>query len=210
MPRCDVVICAHNEEKTIANVLQAVKGSSFTNRINVVADRCIDKTPDIARFYKANVWNVDAGDKGTAMAVGLHGVVTDNVLFLDADLRGIHAGHIDRLCAPDLYGQVLGIRDGSSNLEKWLRFPSVTGDRRVPITIALEADLEGAGWEAETRINYTVMKHGLPTVYIKMEGVQNRSKIIRDPVGWGVEAGQVGYKIGRMNRRIWPMRKGNQ
>lgn len=197
MPICDVVICAHNEDRTVGAVLRAVCSAKLTNRVVLVADRCSDKTEQIGYAYHADVRTAEGGTKGSAMAVGLGGVATENVLFLDADIRGLTPSHVDLMCLVTTPGQVVGTRDAPIRfLERWLRFPSITGDRRVPTWIAHKAELYDSGWKAETKINLTCERYGLPTTYVALRGVVNRSKVIQDPVGWGFELGQVAGYMG--------------
>lgn len=209
MPICDIVICAHNEAETVGSVLRACRSAMLANRVILVADHCTDTTATIGYQYRATVRIGDGGDKGSAMAVGLGGVTTSTVLFLDGDIRGLLPSHVDAMCEVPGNVQVVGTRDAPIRLlERWLRFPSVTGDRRVPTYIAHKADLYGSGWEAETRINLACKRNSIGTVYVALKGVVNRSKIIQDPVGWGFEAAQVGSVMARHGAELWPVKEG--
>lgn len=207
VPICDIVVCAHNEAETVGSVLRACRSAKLANRVILVADHCTDSTATIGYSYGVTVRIEGGGDKGSAMATGLGGVATSTVVFLDGDVRGLLPEHVDALCGVEGNVQVVGTRDAPIRLlERWLRFPSVTGDRRVPTWIAHKADLYGSGWEAETRINLACKRNAIGTVYVSLKGVVNRSKIIQDPVGWGFEAVQVGSVMARHGGELWPVR----
>lgn len=168
----DVVVCAHNEAATIGRVLDAVYETSGIGVVHVVADRCTDRTVVIADNWGASVWPGDYGDKGSAMAAGLDHVVTTRVLFIDADIAGLSAGHVEGLIfAPPLDGQVVGIRASAGPLARHL--PPISGERRLPTAVARAAGLARAGWAAETRLNVAVERAGLPWRHYLMEGVTN-------------------------------------
>ena len=188
--RCDVVICAHNEQATVGRVLEAVSGSSEVGTTIVVADACTDATAEVATRAGALVLQTDAHNKGSAMALGLAWVGTEHVVFIDADISGLLPGHVDALCTrgPST-GQYVGCRDGYPLA--FLIFPSVSGERRVPTSIAHRARLAGSGWEAETRLNVAVAQAGLPWLHEVLVGVHNRHKVTRDPWGWARELGHV-------------------
>ena len=190
----DVVIPAHNEGSRIAAVLEAVRGSSAIARVIVVADACTDSTVEVAYRYASNVVAIDAKDKGTAMANGLTLVTASHVLFLDADLQGLKPAHVDALALLEpLEGQLVGIRGNIPARALASNLPSLSGERRLPVEVARQAHLYGSGWQAETRLNATVARLGLPWRHIVLEGVTNPTKAVRAPLAWGWEVAQVGW-----------------
>ena len=209
MAHVGVVICAHNEEKTLGSLLAAVSSCPHLGTINVVLDRCTDNSYQIARSFGVNIWNGSTGGKGTSMSLGLNGVVEPTVLFLDSDTSGMTATVLTELATYPINGQVLGIRHDAWALEKIGAFPSITGDRRVPTWLARQVPLEGSGWKAETLINMAVQKAGLPTAYVVMKSVYNPSRFLATPIRWIGKNILVGGFMLRHIGDIWPMRKAN-
>lgn len=171
----DVVVCAHNEAATIGRVLVAVVSAPSAGRVIVVADSCTDDTVAIALQHGAEVLDTTARNKGSAMAQGLDLVDTPLVAFVDADLSGLTIGHVEGLLtAPPLNGQVVGVRDNVGTLTRHL--PSISGERRLPTSVARAAGLARAGWAAETRLNVAVERAGLPWAHYVMAGVTNPTR----------------------------------
>ncbi len=168
----DIVICAHNEEATLAKVLAAVAAAPSRGRIIVVADACTDRTEEIAGELADLVVPVAVRDKGSAMAAGLRQVGTENVAFCDADLEGLLPAHVEALLGhrPSRC-MVVGLRDGHRRI--FGRLPPISGERRVPTSLASEARLEATGWQAELRLNATAARAGLPWYHLVLVGVRN-------------------------------------
>lgn len=188
----DVVVPAHNEAPYIGAVLEAILGARGVGQVLVVSDASSDATAARAQAAGASVVAIAAGDKGTAMAAGLEAVTTDAVLFIDADLKGLRPQHVTALATlPPHNGQLVGLR-GSTPLgirvpRCFGLLPSISGERRVPVSLARTVGLAGAGWEAETRLNVAVAELGLPWRHIVLKGVSNRSKTFGDPLAFAGE-----------------------
>lgn len=200
----DVIICAHNEEPTVAGVVRAVVAAGHTCHCLVVADRCTDRTAELARAAGAVVVEVDAGDKGSAMANGLEYAATETVAFVDADLTGLTPYHVQLLLvSPPRPGMVVGLRDG------WPvgfgRLPSISGERRIPRALAEEVALKGAGWEAELRINAACQMAGLAWAHIVMHGVKNPRR--NKPEEWLKVTGAAVKHLGPLGRMLAATRK---
>jgi cellulose synthase/poly-beta-1,6-N-acetylglucosamine synthase-like glycosyltransferase len=87
-----VLIPAHNEELVIGRCLQAIEGDRRErDSVLVVADRCTDRTADIARSFGATVLERHAGEepgRAAARQAGLEvarRMAWDAVVMLDAD-----------------------------------------------------------------------------------------------------------------------------
>ncbi len=168
----DVVVCAHNEEDSIARILSAIRGAPELGTVIVVADACTDATIERALPFEPELVEVQAHNKGSAMAAGLRAVRTTNVCFVDADLIGLEASHISALLTlPPAWGQVVGLRDQYPAVLG--AFPPITGERRLPTQLAVDAGLDGSGWRAEFRINAVASKCGVPWAHYVMHGVTN-------------------------------------
>jgi glycosyltransferase involved in cell wall biosynthesis len=173
-----VVIPAHNEADNIGRVLAAVAGSVVTEVI-VVADACADETAAVAS--SARVIEIDAQDKGSAMAAGLAAVVDPLTLFLDADLIGLTARHVNALATLEpAGGMVVGLRSSTPPLG----LPPISGERRLPTEFARTLGLAGVGYRAELLIDGAVARAGIGHRHYFMRGVTNPSRGLRHPLMW--------------------------
>ncbi len=103
------IIPAYNEEKTISNVLAALKSSSSVDDIIVVSDGSEDRTVEAASAYD-NVIIIEILEnrgKGGAVKAGLDRCKAEIILILDADLIGLTEDHIEALLKPVLAGETL-------------------------------------------------------------------------------------------------------
>lgn len=168
----DVVIPAHNEEATVADVVSAARAAQCVRRVIVVSDASTDATARRARAAGAEVLEISVRNKGTAMAAGLFAIRSPRVGFLDADLTGLSPLHIEALCAiPE--AMVIGRREDCLRLET---MPPVGGERVMPIAVARRAELPGAGWGAEIRLHYTAERMGVPIVEIPLAEVTHEPR----------------------------------
>ncbi len=102
------IIPAYNEEKTIGDVLDALKENTLLNEIIVVSDGSLDNTANVARKKGVTVIELETNKgKGGAMKAGLEHTESDIILFLDADLIGLTPLHIDNLLKPVIEGDAL-------------------------------------------------------------------------------------------------------
>ncbi len=114
--RTTAVIAAWNEEKTIADVLRALTGSSLIDEIIVVSDGSTDRTVEICRGFEGvrTVSLHTNHGKGFAMAVGVANATNDILFFCDGDMYNITQEHITALITPVLRGECdmnIGIRN---------------------------------------------------------------------------------------------------
>jgi glycosyltransferase involved in cell wall biosynthesis len=133
-----VVMCARNEEKSIAEILEGVK--PFCAEIIVVDGRSQDRTADIARSLGAKVIQDKGKGKGQAIRTGIEAVTREVVVFIDAD--GSHdPKDIPKLVAPILKGEadhVTGSRalGGSEELHGTIEnFMRMLGNAIIILTI---------------------------------------------------------------------------
>lgn len=109
--RTAVILPAYNEEGRIGDVLRVVCNATLVDEIIVVCDGCSDNTAQEARQAlqstssqnNSTIFEMEQNiGKGGAMAYGAHRTDAEILLFLDADLIGLHPEHVDALLAPML------------------------------------------------------------------------------------------------------------
>lgn len=96
MEKVSIVIPAHNEENTIAQVIEKVRNSKIKSEIIVVDNCSTDKTYDIAASQGVKVIRCEDKGKGYAMEAGIKEVDSDIIVFVDGDL-GIYEEDVVQL-----------------------------------------------------------------------------------------------------------------
>jgi glycosyltransferase involved in cell wall biosynthesis len=174
-----VVVPAHNEAATIADVLGAI-ATANVGPIVTVADACTDDTAAIASSYGAVVV-IEAADKASAMSAGLARVSDPLTLFLDADLSGLLPEHVVALATGEpLGGQLVGLTEDNPSTP----LPPVSGQRRLPTEFLRRLDLRGNGYRAELLLDAAVGNARLPWRHIVLRGVHNPRRSLSHPAMW--------------------------
>jgi glycosyltransferase involved in cell wall biosynthesis len=114
--RTTAVVAAYNEEKTIADVLQALTKSPLIDEVIVVSDGSQDATVEIARTFEGvrTVALKENHGKGFAMAVGVANASNGTLFFCDGDMYNVTDEHIAALVLPVLRGECdmnIGVRN---------------------------------------------------------------------------------------------------
>lgn len=204
------IIPAFNEEETIADVVGIAVTSSLVDEVVVVSDGSTDATVKKAKKAGARVLDlpVQAG-KGPAMAHGLASTDAPIVLFLDADLRGFHEGHIEQLLAPVLNGSRkmnIGLRDRgwlSRVVGPWL--PLVSGERALVREIfETVPDQHLKGYMVEASLNFATRSRKWPYGPVFLAGLKIRTKI--EKVGWWKAVPQYAKMWGQVLKAYWVVR----
>lgn len=100
MKNVTVVIPAHNEEKTIGQVIDKMKSSHIESEIIVVDNCSTDNTSEVAENKGAKVIHCDKKGKGYAMEMGIQHVNTEIVVFVDGDLGIYNADVLKAMTDP--------------------------------------------------------------------------------------------------------------
>lgn len=183
LPQRDVavVIPAFNEELRILTVLSAAKGSKLTTEIIVVDDGSQDRTAEVASTVDGVrvIRLATNSGKGGAMVRGVQSTSAQILAFIDADLAGIKAHHIDDIIRPLLHGQCdmcVGIFRGGkvwSDMAQRVA-PRLSGQR------ALKRELFEAvpymaelGMGVEWALNYTAERRKAKVLRVLLRGVSN-------------------------------------
>ena len=212
-PRVAAIIPAYNEELTIADVVRAALQSPLVDEVLVVSDGSTDKT--VARAEQAGAialaFPVNQG-KGAAMASGVVATQAPIVLFLDADLRGLTADHIERLLLPVFSGarmMNIGLRDRGFLVGLMRHLPLVGGERamrrevfeRIPRRFLHRFMVESA-------LNYSCRSRGEPYGSVILPGLSIRRKHEKVGIwralgeyakmGWQMAYGMVVVRLARL------------
>ena len=176
------VIPAYNEEETVADVVAAARDAASVDEVIVVDNNSRDHTAEAARRAGARVVDEPTPGKGEAMRAGVRATGADIVVFLDADLVGLTAHHVDALVTPVKAGaaaMTCGLFDRGPLLNPVFleALPILTGQRamRRELFESLH-DTELRGWRVEAALNSYVDQHGLPMRAFVCDGLWHRTK----------------------------------
>lgn len=187
---------AYNEEKTIADVVSALRASPLISEIVVISDGSTDATAERARAAGATLVHelpIRAG-KGKAVQHGVAHTDAPVLFFCDADLIGLTVQHIRTILDPVLSGEkgmCVGLRDRG----RWMmriqpHLPLIGGERALQRSIFERIpDKYLQGFMLEAALNYACRRRGIPYGSVQLSGLDIRRKIAK----FGVVRGIVEY-----------------
>lgn len=184
--KVSAVICAYNEERTIGDIIMVMSQCVLLNEIIVVNDGSTDKTAAIInRLSKEiNLKFIDLPEnkgKGYAMANGVEQSTGKIIVFIDADLSGLHTKHIEKLIIPILNNEadmVLGLPTETIINYSINPFRSITGQRallKVDIIPILDK-IKTSRFGVETLINLFYKANGKKVKYTTLFGLKHSAK----------------------------------
>lgn len=181
--RCVVIIPAYNEEKTIADVVEAAARCPLVAEVVVVSDGSKDKTASRAKAAGATVVNLTKNrGKGGAMQAGIQSVPGDVYLFLDGDLLGLTPLHVAALLNPILAGEceatlgIFGKGRMATDLAQKIA-PFLSGQRAITARqLAQLPDFSDAGWGVEVLLTKHLQNAKIPVVHVPLEDVTHVMK----------------------------------
>ncbi len=174
------IIPALNEAQTIGSVVAALRGAHELSEIIVIDDGSTDDTAQAAAASGVRVIRLPQNiGKGAAMRLGTKQTKADVVIFIDADLVGIHKGHITALTKPfdqnRELGMVIGLRDRYNGITKILKhfFPFfvLSGERAIQRDLFLSCSKDTADFGIEVRMNAYCATHHIPVEYVHLAGL---------------------------------------
>jgi glycosyltransferase involved in cell wall biosynthesis len=185
--RVSVVIPAYNEEETVADVVSACARVPAIDEVIVVDDGSTDETAARARAAGAKV--IEHGEnrgKAAAMKSGYEATTAPVLLFLDADLIGLHPGHVHDLIQPVLSGEadmavgVFGDGRVATDLAQMVA-PYLSGQRVVRREVLAdmfreEPDADQARFGIEVALTKFAKTHGCRVVEVVLEEMSHRMK----------------------------------
>lgn len=177
------IIPAYNEERTIGNIVEAVRQVPLICETIVVSDGSTDNTAQVARSYGANVIELtDNMGKGGAMAVGVNNTDADIVLFLDADLIGLRPHHIVDLVLPVADGRAemtVGIFEQGRLATDLAQFiaPYLSGQRAVKRDLLTQlSHLELTRFGVEVALTRFAKTAGISVVEVELKDMTHIMK----------------------------------
>ena len=178
MPRVAAIIPAFDEERTIGEVVYAVKRCALVDEVLVVSDGSRDATVETAHRYGARVIELPENQgKGGAIAAGLGATDAEVILLLDGDLVGLTTEHVGDLLHPVLTGAAeVSIGQITRDFIQTL-FPILSGQRALR-RVVLEGvtELENTGFGIEAALNRYLKALGLRTCTVPLGDLTHVSK----------------------------------
>ncbi|HEX9163703.1 MAG TPA: glycosyltransferase family 2 protein [Thermoanaerobaculia bacterium] len=198
------IVAAYNEQKTIGDVLRALKGSPLIDEVIVVSDGSTDETVAISRTFDVRTIALrENRGKGFAMRVGVDYASNDLLFFVDGDMRNVTERTIESLVLPVLRDECdmnIGVRHRGQTLDflhlKMQCGPVLSGIRamkrevfeRVPpqyqerfkIEAALNCFCSRAGYRQQHTIIYDLLHVTKESKRGWNEGLRSRWEMSRE------------------------------
>lgn len=179
-----VVIPAKDEAGRIGGVIRAVLEAKLPTQIVVVSDGSRDRTVEAARaFPEVHVVELRVNQgKAAAMLAGVRETKAPIVLFVDADLDGLHGHHIDQIILPLLTGECemcVGIfRGGQTWSDAAMKVsPALSGQRAMRRELFESvANVEDLGFGIEYALNKAARRRRARVARVVLRGVSNAHK----------------------------------
>ena len=196
-----LVIPAHNEAQHIPSIVRTALHASLVGRVILVDDGSTDGTAEaVAALAAADTrlevvhTTVNRGKAG-ALLLGIHAAGTDLIAFIDADLIGLAAQHIDDLIRPVPTGDcdmTLGLfRGGRLHTDLAHRTAAfLSGQRCLRWELFRDTPLlEGSRYGLEVALSLQARRHKLGVRRVPWTGVTHVTQLERH----GAARGYVSY-----------------
>ncbi|MGE5507043.1 MAG: glycosyltransferase family 2 protein [Chitinophagales bacterium] len=178
-----VVIPAFNEARRIRRVIEVARRCPGVAEVLVVDDGSQDQTARVAELAGARVVRFPENrGKGAAMLAGAEAAGSEVLLFLDADLLGLTAAHLQALAGPVLAGDAdmtMGLFESgriSTDLAQKLT-PFLTGQRAMRrATFLAVPGVADAGFGVEVAISHYAKEANLRVTKVTLSGVSQVMK----------------------------------
>jgi glycosyltransferase involved in cell wall biosynthesis len=183
-PTIAAIVPAFNEERTIGDVVRALKACALITEVVVVSDGSTDGTADTARAAGADVVRqlpVRKG-KGGAMQHGVALTDAEVLFFCDADLLHFKPENAEAIIRPVIEGTLamsVGLRDRGEFMI-WLegRLPFIGGERAMRRSVFESIpDIFLKGFKVEAALNFYCRANGLPYGGVPSRGVSMVKKM---------------------------------
>lgn len=209
--KISVIIAAYNEEERIGKVLKIVENHPLIDEVIVVNDGSKDDTSKIVQEFNVKlIENEKNMGKTLSVKVGIERAKNDIIMLLDADLKGLTTGAVEKLAKPVIDGEVdwtISLRKNSANFMKFLHMDWISGERVVPKKMLLAPLIwsrPDVGYGLETLMNKALLDSGatFKSVYLPTVLITKKSEKIGIIQGWKDE-----YKMIKSITRVLPFHK---
>lgn len=182
--KISAIIPAYNEAERIGAVLATLVAAPSVAEVIVVDDGSTDGTAEVAQRYGVKVVGLGQNQgKGAAMAAGVGEALGDTLLFLDADLTGLTAQHVEDLVrayeAGDAEVVIAIFRKGRAATDFSQRIaPFFSGQRIMPKSLWEKAAAlrEASNFGIETALTKLAFREGWRQKIVVWEGVSHVRK----------------------------------
>lgn len=182
--RVAAIVPAYNEEKTIGEVLEVLLECPILAEIHVVSDGSEDRTTFVASKYPVQVLDLKENvGKGGAMKKGAQRTECEVLLFIDADLVGLHCDHIESILKPVLTGATsmsIGVfSEGrrSTDLAQKIA-PSLSGQRAITKELFEQVpNLDDSRFGVEIALTRYAEQQGIKVVSVPLPAV---SQVVKE------------------------------
>ncbi len=176
MDSLSIVIPAYNEAPALGRVLSALR--DLEAEVIVVDDGADDGTARVAEEHGARVERHERNQgKAAAMESGVRAAKGEILVFLDADLVGLTAEHVEQLWRPVAKGEadlVIGVFRGGRPQTDWAHrlSPNLSGQRALRAALAREFPFRKyAGYAVDRAMVRWARARGLRIRYVPLRGV---------------------------------------
>ena len=172
------IIPAYNEARTIGYVLKAIRSVSIIDEIIVVDDGSEDSTALAARGEATRVVILERNmGKAAALLEGIRVTDAEILLFMDADVLGLTAVHIERLLEPVLARRADMAVGVFSDDVLHRTMPFLSGLRVASRDfICSIPDLSSSGFGMETLISRHARANGRCIEEVRLDNLTHLSK----------------------------------
>lgn len=189
-PSCSAIVCAYNEEKYLASVLDALVATETVEEVIVVDDGSIDRTAAIAaRYCERGLIRLirlfpNAG-KGAAMAAGVEKAQGDILLFVDADLENWSPEYAKKVIEPVASGRTMMTigypireRDTWDMIDPLKLQRKIAGERALwrKDLLPLLDQMRPSRFGVETLINLHYAERHLSVLMVQLRGLKHLVK----------------------------------
>ncbi len=185
---CTAIVCAYNEENTLAAVLETLLVSPLIHAVVAIDDGSTDETAAVLRNF-ANHEKVHAiflpqnRGKGYAMAEGVIQAKGEVILFVDADLLNLETDHIAQILHPLSVGEtdmVIGYPSrGQGLIETMNPLRPLSGERALlrKDILPLVTSIRDSRFGVETIINLHYRRERKRVRYVLLRGLIHPIKL---------------------------------
>lgn len=209
-----MIIPAYNEEHRISTVLRTALKCKLVQEVIVVSDASSDRTAAVARSFegvKVIELPFNTG-KGGAMAAGVKATSAEIIAFVDADLTGLKADHIDRIIKPVIDNRCdmcIGIfRGGKFWSDTAQRIsPYISGQRAMKRQLFDSIPFIGEmRMGVEVTLNTYAKRNKARILRVVLQGVSNTFKekklgLVKGVTARGKMYAEIGRAMVRMRRK---------